>query len=139
MLISLRTLINTTIFRFIIVLWFWLYTKYDSTPAKYLLYAIGRDNLWNIEVTSPTSSPSINTGTIEYLSNQLIAERLTNLEQLCNRSVRLPIYNTEPVLPTITQNNIPTTVSTGNTTIINTQPIPVIDNSNLMRNTTILQ
>ncbi len=134
MLISLRTLINTTIFRFIIVLWFWLYTKYDSTPAKYLLYAIGRDNLWNIEVTSPTSSPSVNTGTIEYLSNQLIAERLTNLEQLCNRSVRLPLYDQISNTQTPSVSTIMTEQITQTGSSIQQTSLPIIDNSNILRN-----
>ena len=141
MLISLRTLINTTLFRFAIVLWFWFYTKYDPTPAKHLLYTIWRDTLWNIEVTNPPAiSSSLNTWTVEYLSNQLIAERLANLEQLCNKSVRLSLYDQEPTPSTNTNNNtIANTITTGTTNIINGKTIPVIDNSNLLRNTTILQ
>jgi hypothetical protein len=130
MLISLRTLINTTLFRFIAVLWFWLYTKYDSEPAKYLLYIIWRDQLWNIEITNPTSS--INTGTVEYLSNQLIAERLWNIEQLCSKSVRLSLYDQTNTIQTP---SLPTTISepviqtTGTTSVL-----PIIDNSSLLRN-----
>lgn len=131
MLISLRTLINTTLFWFIILIWFWLYTKYDPTPAKYLLYAIWREKLWNIEVTTPWSS--INTWTVEYLSNQLIAERLNNLEQLCSRSVRLPIYD-DAIVNNPTTNSIPSNVTTVSTWIIQNNTIPVIDNSNLLRN-----
>jgi len=135
MLISVRTLINTTLFWIFIVFWFRLYTKYDPTPAKYLLYTIGRDNLWNIEITTPTSS--LNTWTVEYLSNQLIAERLANLEQLCSKSIRVSLYAQEPVLPTNPLNNLSTlTVATWTTNITNERTIPVIDNSNLLRNTT---
>lgn len=132
MLISLRTLINTTLFWIVILIGFRFYTKYDPTPAKYLLYTIGRNDLWNIEITTPTSS--INTWTVEYLSNQLIAERLANLEQLCNKSVRLSLYDQESTLPTPIPNNLPTTIATWTTNIINGKTVPVIDNSNLFRN-----
>ena len=134
MLISLRTLINTTLFRVVVLLWFWFYTKYDPTPAKYLLYTIWRDKLWNIEVTTPGTSSSINTGTVEYLSNQLIAERLYNIEQLCGKSIRLPFYEQNTTINTSNQ-TLPT-VSSNNSTWITNQGanIPVIDNSNLLRN-----
>lgn len=134
MLISLRTLINTTLFRCVILLWFWFYTKYDPTPAKYLLYTIWRDKLWNIEVVTPSSTNNINTGTVEYLSNQLIAERLYNIEQLCGKSIRLPLYeqnittnSTNQALPIISSNNSTWIINQGTN-------IPVIDNSNLLRN-----
>ena len=130
MLISLRTLINTTLFRCIVIVWFWLYTKYDSEPAKYLLYIIGRDKLGNIEVTTPTSS--VNTGTIEYLSNQLIAERLANIEQLCSRSVRLPIYDQTVIAPSLPTTNNEQITQTGSA--IQQTTLPIIDNSNILRN-----
>lgn len=134
MLISLRTLINTTLFRFVVLLWFWFYTKYDPTPAKYLLYTIWRDKLWNIEITTPEASSSINTGTVEYLSNQLIAERLYNIEQLCGKSIRLPFYE-QNTTTNLSNQTLPTVSSNNNTWIANQGAnIPVIDNSNLLRN-----
>ncbi len=134
MLISIRTLINTTLFWIIVVFWFRLYTKYDPTPAKYLLYTIGRDNLWNIQVVDNQIATN---NTVEDLSNQLIAERLANIEQICNTSVRLSLYEKEPTIPnTITNNTITTTLppTTWTTNSINQRSIPVIDNSNLLRN-----
>jgi hypothetical protein len=136
MLISIRTLINTTLFWIIVVFWFRLYTKYDPTPAKYLLYTIGRDNLWNIQVVDNQIATN---NTVEDLSNQLIAERLSNLEEICSKSVRLSIYDQPTSMPVST---IPTVTSINPSAPIvttGTQTIPVIDNSNLLRNTTILQ
>lgn len=132
MLISLRTLINTTLFRCIVVLGFWLYTKYNPEPAKYLLYYIGRDKLGNIEVVN--ANPSLaSTGTIESLSNQLIAERLANIEQLCSRSVRLPLYDTTTPTQPIVQPLVTSWSATAPTSL------PMIDNSSLTHSTSILQ
>lgn len=133
MLISIRTLINTTLFWIFVVVGFRLYTKYDATPAKYLLYTIGRDNLWNIQVVDNQIATN---NTVEELSNQLIAQRLANIEQICSRSVRLSIYDQQPTtaMPiTTTIDSSSTMTTTGNTTV------PVIDNSNLLRNNNILQ
>lgn len=132
MLISVRTLINTTLFWIFIVFGFRLYTKYDPTPAKYLLYTIGRDNLWNIQVVD--NQIATNT-TVEELSNQLIAQRLANIEQICSKSVRLSIYDQQPTttMPITTTLDSSSTITTTGTTI------PVIDNSNLLRNNNILQ
>jgi hypothetical protein len=134
MLISIRTLINTTLFWIFIVFWFRLYTKYDPTPAKYLLYTIGRDNLWNIQVVD--NQIATNT-TVEELSNQLIAQRLSNIEQICSRSVRLSIYDQQPTTTT----PITTTIDSSSSISTTGTTIPVIDNSNLLRNnnSTILQ
>ena len=139
MLISIRTLINTTLFWIAIVFGFRLYTKYDPTPAKHLLYTIGRDNLWNIQIVDNQLATD---DTVQDLSNQLIAERLSNLEQICSKSVRLSIYDqslmtTMPVISTTNTANLSSpiitdTIKTGNT-------VPVIDNSNLLRNNSILQ
>ena len=132
MLISVRTLINTTLFWIFIVFWFRVYTKYDPTPAKYLLYTIGRDNLWNIQVVDNQIATN---NTVEELSNQLIAQRLANIEQICSRSVRLSIYDQQPTttMPITTTLDSSSTITTTGTTI------PVIDNSNLLRNNNILQ
>lgn len=52
MMISFRTLVNTTLFWFIVVLSFWAYTRrVNTTPAKELLYAIGWADLGNLTVT----------------------------------------------------------------------------------------
>ena len=74
-MISLRTLINTTFFWFLALIIFWAYTKWiDNTPAKELLYAIGRSDLGNLTVT-----------TNEWLSidnqSQLI-QKLDNMEKM---------------------------------------------------------
>jgi len=132
MLISIRTLINTTLFWIFIVFGFRVYTKYDPTPAKYFLYTIGRDNLWNIQVVD---NQIATTNTVEELSNQLIAQRLANIEQICSRSVRLSIYDQQPTttMPITTTLDSSSTITTTGTTV------PVIDNSNLLRNNTILQ
>ncbi len=132
MLISVRTLINTTLFWIFIVFGFRVYTKYDPTPAKYLLYTIGRDNLWNIEVVNNQIATN---NTVEELSNQLIAQRLANIEQICSRSVRLSIYDQQPTttMPITTTLDSSSTITTTGTTV------PVIDNSNLLRNNNILQ
>ena len=126
MIISLRTLINTTIFWFIVLFGFWLYTRYDSTPAKYLLYAIGWDNLGNISIVNEASQ---NKEAVDVLSNQLIAERLQNLEELCNKSIRVSIYGSDintpsqpqlPIAQPITRNPETTTtiVATGINSLI---------------------
>ena len=132
MLISIRTLINTTLFWIFIVFWFRVYTKYDPTPAKYLLYTIGRDNLWNIQVVDNQIATN---NTVEELSNQLIAQRLANIEQICSRSVRLSIYDQQPT----TTMPITTTLDSSSTITTTGSSVPVIDNSNLLRNNTILQ
>lgn len=136
MLISIRTLVNTTIFWIIVFLWFWLYTKYDQTPAKNLLHAIGWDTLGNIEII--TQQVQQQDTTIENLSNQLIAERLTNLEEICSKSIRVSLSDQDfrpiqqqtltTIEPTTTNNNI--SAQTGQ----NTKTIPIINNSTLLPN-----
>jgi hypothetical protein len=132
MLISIRTLINTTIFWIVLFLWFWLYTKYDETPAKNLLHAIGWDALGNIEIITEQAQKDT---TIESLSTQLIAERLTNLEEICSKSIRLSLTEQDLRPTSIVQPNIiqPTTtpiVETGQTQ----RNIPIINNSTLLPN-----
>lgn len=135
MIVSLRTLINTTLFRALMFFWFWAYTKYDPTPAKELIHFVWWDKLWNITVTNEACESD---STVDKLSNQLIAERLNNIEQLCARSIRLPIYDqmpaTQPIYsqPTTLNTNFtanPTTVQTTNSTWVR-----VIEN-NVLRNT----
>jgi predicted ribosome quality control (RQC) complex YloA/Tae2 family protein len=73
--------------------------------------------------------------TVEELSNQLIAQRLANIEQICSRSVRLSIYDQQPTT------TMPITTTLDSSSIITTTgtTVPVIDNSNLLRNNNILQ
>jgi|GEM_PF-5738203 len=71
MLISLRTLINTTLFRIIVLVGFWTYTKlFDQEPAKYLLHMIGWDKLGNITVVQESNS-----------SREDLSSRLENIER----------------------------------------------------------
>ncbi len=56
MLISLRTMVNTTIFWLVILLWFRWYTRWiDSTPAQRLLQSIGWDEFAQLSLPTETT------------------------------------------------------------------------------------
>ncbi len=74
MIISVRTLVNTTLFRAFLLCAFWAYTRWiDDTPAKKLLYSIGWTQLWELTI--------INTENIS-LSGDVFNQRLDKIETL---------------------------------------------------------
>lgn len=108
------------------------YTRFiNAEPAKYLLHSIGRDTLWNITVITENSNTISDETKIDVLSNELIAQRLDNIEQICAKSIRLYMYDQipssspslYPSLP-ISSTTIPSSTTSGNT-------VRVIENSML--------
>lgn len=74
MIISVRTLVNTTLFRAFLLFAFWAYTRWiDDTPAKRLLYSIGWTQLWELTI--------VNTENIS-LSGDIFNQRLDKIETL---------------------------------------------------------
>ena len=101
------------------------YTRFiNAEPAKYFLHSIGRDTLWNITVITQNSNTISDETKIDVLSNELIAQRLDNIEQICAKSVRLYMYDQipssspslYPSLPTSTTSSttIPSSTTSGN-------------------------
>lgn len=112
MIISIRTFINTTLLWIFVIVIFWWYTRFvDETAAQKLVHFIGRDKLGNLTVTV-VDQP---------LSEQLIVDKLANIEQICARSVRLYMYDQAPT----PQYNYPTYANPAPTpqTPIATNPI----------------
>jgi hypothetical protein len=109
---------------------FWAYTRWVSIiPAQQFIHALGRDNLGNLTITTEATKTN---ATVDSLSNQLIAERLTNIEQLCTRSIRLSIYDQPQIQPIYPQT--PTTVMPSTATNLTTNPsttgtVRVIENN----------
>lgn len=137
MIISIRTFINTTFLRIFILAGFRLYTKYDDTPAKEFIHFIGWDNLGNLTVTLENTP----------LSEQMIADKLNSIEQICARSVRLYMYDQVPVttvpqynyanpaaaLPSLISSPISSpTVTIPVSPVSNSGNIPIIENNSLV-------
>lgn len=99
-MISLRTLINTTIFWFLAVIVFWWYTRWiDATPAKELLYTIGWADLGNLTIS--------NNETFGITNETQLLQKIDNMEkmiQATNMSCALLQLNTGT--PNIGLNNI---------------------------------
>ncbi len=130
MIISLRTFINTTLFRFVLFLLLVLYTNIrNPVPAQKFMDMIG----WSKLVSSNAWG---------YLSSdQLIINKLANIEQICGKSIRLYMYDQMPMLPSYSSsvqpaitypvaNPSPFVVPTSSTNAsISTGTIPVINNA----------
>lgn len=136
MIISLRSVVNTTLFWIVVCISFRAYTRFvNAEPAKYFLHSIGRDILWNITIVTEDSNSISDQSKVDMLSNELIAQRLDNIEQICAKSVRLYMYDQlppssseflYPPLPTSATSSamVPSPTTSGNT-------IRVIENNML--------
>ncbi|AKH32376.1 hypothetical protein XF24_00011 [candidate division SR1 bacterium Aalborg_AAW-1] len=115
-MISLRTLINTTIFWFLTAIVFWGYTKWiDNTPAKELLYAIGWSDLGNLTIS--------NNETIGITNEAQLLQKIDNMEKMIQAT------NMSCALLQLNTSNTANTITTQNTTVSSTQTItiPVFD------------
>ena len=89
-MISFRTLVNTTLFRFVALVIFWGYTRWiDNTPAKELLYTIGWSDLGNLTISTDEN--------LSIQSQSSLVQKLDNIErmvQATNMSCSLVQLNT---------------------------------------------
>lgn len=136
MIISLRSVVNTTLFWIVIALSFRAYTRFiNAEPAKYFLHSIGRDTLWNITIITENNNTISDETKIDVLSNELIAQRLDNIEQICAKSVRLYMYDQlpsstpSPLYPSLTSQSTSSTTTPSLTTSWNS--VRIIENNTL--------